>query len=57
MLVIPALLSLKSDVMEEPAQIIVQLVESVSLKLDDPSEIVAKTSVKLLKELKRVHAE
>ena len=55
MLVIPALLTLKPKVIEKAHESIVELIEAVSLKLEDKTEIVQKTAKKLLLELKRVY--
>lgn len=55
MLVIPALLSLKKQAMKQRDPYIIKLMDTVSYKLFDNSEIVQKTAKKLLTELKRVY--
>jgi hypothetical protein len=57
MLVIPALLSLKSSVIESrPPPLEMQLlVDEVIARLRDPEEIVAKTARKLLAELHKLY--
>ena len=57
MLVIPALLSLKPQLVEEGASELHQLVQNVCSKLRDPIEIVAKTARKLLLELKKCYPD
>jgi len=55
MLVVPALLSLKPSVAEKPASEFIDLISSVTKKLQDPQEIVAKTSRKLILELEKCY--
>jgi hypothetical protein len=51
MLVIPALLSLKQNVIEKACPEIVELIQVVIKRLKDQEEIVAKTAKKLILEL------
>jgi hypothetical protein len=55
MLVIPALISLKSSVIEEKSSYIQTLVSETILLLRDPSEIVSKTARKLICELHKCY--
>eukprot|EP00347_Sterkiella_histriomuscorum_P023335 403335038 len=55
MLVIPALLSLKPQVIDKPASEMVELIKSINKKLRDPQEIVAKTARKLLLEINKCY--
>lgn len=51
MLVIPALLSLKPQVLEKCSIELIQLISKVISKVKDPQEIVAKTARKLILEI------
>ncbi len=55
MLVIPALLSLKTAVIEKGGPEVVEMLAKVVKKLKDPQEIVAKTAKKLIVELHKCH--
>jgi hypothetical protein len=55
MLVIPALISLKSNVIEEKSKYIQTLVTETILLLRDPAEIVSKTARKLICELAKCY--
>lgn len=55
MLVIPALLSLKQNVLEKATPEIIELISCVTKKLKDPEEIVAKTAKKLILELQKCY--
>ena len=55
MLVIPALISLKSSVIQTQTLEMHQLIEAVISRLRDPAESVAKTSKKLLLELQKCY--
>lgn len=57
MLVIPALLSLKPQLVDDGASELHQLVQNICSKLRDPIEIVAKTARKLLLELKKCYPD
>ena len=51
MLVIPALISLKPTVINDPTREMHQLIDTIIKRLRDPSENVAKTAKKLILEL------
>ena len=51
MLVIPALISLKPQIIDKGAPEAIEMLQRIIKKLRDPSEIVAKTARKLLIEL------
>ncbi len=51
MLVIPALISLKPQVLDKCAPELIELIKVIIKKLRDPQEIVAKTARKLLIEI------
>ena len=55
MLVIPALISLKPQILEKVVPEATELLQRIIKKLRDPQEIVAKTSRKLLLELQKCY--
>jgi hypothetical protein len=55
MLVIPALISLKSSVVDKCSSEILELIQVVVRKLKDSTEIVAKTARKLLIEINKCY--
>lgn len=55
MLVIPALISLKPQVIEEGGMEMKLLIQEIILRLRDPADVVAKTARKLLLELHKCY--
>lgn len=55
MLVIPALISLKANVINSQTNEMKQLIEAVISRLRDPADSVAKTAKKLLLELQKCY--
>ena len=55
MLVVPALMSLKAQVIDEASFTVKSLIEEVIARLRDPAEIVAKTARKLICELHKCY--
>jgi hypothetical protein len=55
MLVIPALISLKTSVLDKCTPEIIELMQVIIRKLKDPTEIVVKTARKLLIEINKCY--
>jgi hypothetical protein len=55
MLVVPALISLKPQIIEKCSQEAIELLQRIIKKLKDPQEIVAKTARKLIIELQKCY--
>lgn len=56
MLVVPALLSLKPQVMEKGCPEVIEVLSKTIKKLKDPQEIVSKTARKLIIELQKCYS-
>ena len=56
MLVIPALISLKPNILDKCAPEILELLKMIIKRLKDPVEIVAKTARKLLIEINKCYS-